>query len=79
MQQKRMQQVMLHGKGVSQRVIGYDAYMKVGGDLDLGMQSTTFGVHELNQSWSFYTLKYKFLGGGNYVHFGVERQISGVV
>jgi len=78
-QQKNVQQHMLYSEDVSQRIISYDAYMKVDGALDLGMQSTTFGVHELNQSWSFYTLKYKYLGGGSYVHFGVERQISGVV
>lgn len=77
-QQKNIQQHMLYSEDMSQHIISYEAYMKLNGSLDLQVQTTTFGVHELNKSWSFYTLRYKYLGGGNYNHYGVQPQVLGV-
>ncbi|PCJ33402.1 MAG: hypothetical protein COA99_15890 [Moraxellaceae bacterium] len=78
-QQKNVQQHMLYGRDTSKRIISYDKYMKHDGAFDMEIQSTTFGVHALNQPWKFYTLKYKYLGGSQYTHYGLEQQVSGII
>jgi hypothetical protein len=80
---RRVQQGMLRahrhdpgGIDLSVRIISYDMYMMNGAALDAQQGSTTYGVHDLNQSWFFSTLKYSE-AGRTITHRGVTLQVSG--
>jgi hypothetical protein len=84
--QKKAQRTYLASHGTTnaanalvRRVISYDNYMlDTQGNLDIGMSSTTFGVHQIGGDWRFYTLRYRGVGL-NVTHSGVNLQVSGVL
>ena len=55
----------LQTNGTATQVISPQDYVLDGeGQVDRNRKSTTFGMHRTGKAWAFYTLQYKYLGGG---------------
>jgi hypothetical protein len=67
---------------VATQVISPQDYMLDStGQVERRRKSTTFGMHRTGKAWAFFTLQYKFLGGGygssRYEHLGITHAIGG--
>jgi hypothetical protein len=79
-QQEKVQRILLNSAFLANNdaltsSIAPSQYMTLNGGIPLGtdkVRSTTFGRLS-NGTWRFYTLRYRFLGGGVYSHEGVHN------